>query len=205
MVIDSSALQPEMSGKFERERYFVEELAASLEWPTEVAYRDPVAEYGYETGADVIALMPGRRIGIQVTEYDGGEGVPTTGGGWMRAQERRQIREAGRMGVYTGWGSPYFNEAFRARVAAKVAKSERYSFTDFDGVYLLVVANVPGAGISTFVPYRHIDPGLLDELAGVTLGGSNFETAFLHIIMGSVLFRWDRPSGWRSIAIRRQG
>jgi hypothetical protein len=135
--------------KFARERYFVEQLLGMLRLPMSTDLRDPLVDYGCETALDVIALLNGRRIGFQVTEYDGGEGFPAIGSGQMRAKEMGLIREAGAMGVYAGFGSPHFKESFRARIASKVAKSLRYTFTDFDEVCLLVSANVPGAGLST--------------------------------------------------------
>jgi hypothetical protein len=194
-----------MCGKFDRERYFVAQLATALAWPTDTEFRDPLPGYGCETGVDVVALRSNCRIGIQVTEYDGGERACGIGGVQMRAEEKKLIRAAGRTGIYAGWGSPFFNEAFPARVQAKVAKSKRYSFTEFDEVWLLIVGNVPGAGISTFVPHRHLDTGFLNELTADMLIGSKFECAFLHIVLGDALFRWDRTTDWRQLSVRREG
>lgn len=104
--------------KFGRERYCVEELARLLSLPVE-NYRNPLDDYTRETGVDVVAVIGKRRIGFQVTEYDGGEGNPQTGPGHMRASEMKLIREAGKLGIYAGWASPHVEEALQARVAAK--------------------------------------------------------------------------------------
>jgi hypothetical protein len=193
-----------MPGKFERECYFVEQLARPLGWAADVAYRDPLVDHGYETGVDVVTLMRDRRVGIQVSEYDGGEGSPSLGGGRMRAHEKELVREAGAMGVYVGWGSPYFERAFRARIAAKAERSLRYTFAEFHEVWLLVPANIPGAGISTFVPSRHINAAMLEQVSGEELRSSRYTFAFLHIIMGDVLYVWDRTTGWKELIDRRQ-
>jgi hypothetical protein len=59
----------------------------------------------------------GLKLGFQVTEYDGGEGVPALGAGCMRAAEKRQMAASRETGVYSGWASPHFSKAFASRVA----------------------------------------------------------------------------------------
>jgi hypothetical protein len=87
---------------FERERYFVEALAKILLLSVD-QYRDPLDDYGRETGVDVIAVVGRQQIRFQVTEYDGGEGNSQMKPGNMRAAEVKVKREAGISGVYGGW------------------------------------------------------------------------------------------------------
>ena len=63
-------------------------------------YIDPNQEAHDETGADVIAVVDGRRIGIQVTELDTG-GIP----GQARGAEKASWREAqgNGQGTYAAW------------------------------------------------------------------------------------------------------
>jgi hypothetical protein len=188
-----------MNTKFERERYCVEQLARHLGLPDDLECQDPLVE-GHETGADVVILPGDRRVGIQVTEYDGAEAVPGLKPGQMRAAEKLLIRDAGSGGgVYVGWGSPHFGTAFPARIAVKVEKCKLYNFLEYDEIWLLISANVPGVGSSTYVPHRHISPGDLNYDTNDILTNSRYTKAFLHVIMGDALFGWGRPNGWQSI------
>jgi hypothetical protein len=187
--------------KFGRERYCLEALARLLPPPVD-QYRNPLDDYARETGVDVIAVIDKRQIGFQVTEYDGGEGNSQMKPGHMRAAEVKQVREAGDTGVYGGWGSPHVEQAFLARIAAKVRKSLDYDFAEYDEVWLLVCANIPGAGLSTFVPHFHIGSDDLNQWTAATLASSKYARAFFHVIMGDAVFGWDRVSGWRKLVGR---
>lgn len=190
-----------MITKFERERYFVEALANTLPLSVD-QYRDPLDDYARETGVDVIAVVGSRQIGFQVTEYDGGEGNSQMKPGHMRAAEVKLKREAGITGVYGGWGSPHAERAFSARIDQKVRKSLDYDFAEYDQVWLLVSAGIPGVGTSTFLPHFHIGSHDLNQWTAAILAGSKYARAFLHVIMGDTLFAWDRRSGWRKLVGR---
>jgi hypothetical protein len=187
-----------MVTKFQRERYFVEAVAKILSLPVD-QYRDPLKDYSRETGADVIALVGDRQIGFQVTEYDGGEGNLQIKPGHMRAAEMKLKREAGAAGIYGGWGSPNVQQAFSARIAQKVRKSLDYDFAEYDQVWLLVSAYIPGVATSTFVPHFHFGSDDLNQWTAATLASSKYARAFFHVIMGDTLFGWDLPSGWRKL------
>jgi hypothetical protein len=74
--------------KFAREKGLVELLMRRRGLSVD-QYIDPQQEANDETGADVIAVIEGRRIGIQVTELDNGEKP-----GRARAAEKLSWREA---------------------------------------------------------------------------------------------------------------
>jgi hypothetical protein len=187
--------------KFEREQYFVEALARALRLSVD-QYRDPLKDYGRETGVDVIAVLGSRHIGFQVTEYDGGEGNSQLKPGHLRAKEMKLKREAGVTGVYGGWGSPHAEQALSARIAQKVRKSLDYDFAEYDQVWLLISAGVPGAGTSTFLPHYHIRADDLDQWTAEMLARSKYGKAFVHVIMGDALFEWDTRSRWRKLTGR---
>jgi hypothetical protein len=183
--------------KFERECYCVRQLMNFLGLEASLEYRNPLEDYRRETGIDVIIVGEGRRLGFQVTEYDGGEGVAAIGGGEMRAREARQQLAAGQMGVYPGWGSPHFTSAFAARVDGKIQKAQKYKSAEVDEVWLLVSAGLPDAPIATFVPHFHIGADDLNSVTATQLEQSCFAGAFLHVIMGDAVYEWDRESRWR--------
>jgi hypothetical protein len=188
-----------MRAKFERELYCVQQLAMHLGLPDGLEYRDPLADNGYETGVDVSMMIGSRRIGVQVTEYDGGEGVAGLKPGQMRAAEKKLTREAGKSGVYAGGGSPHIETAFLARITTKVQKCKAYTFAEYDEVWLLISANIPGVGLSTFAPRFQIFPELLNAWTNVILIYSNYARVFFHMIMGDVVFYWDRDNSWQNI------
>src|SRR5271155_477003 len=73
-------------------------------------YRDPNTTRAGETGADVIAIIDGHRIGIQVTDLDTGETVGTA-----RAAEAKLARDAAARGsTYGAWAQ---NDAGRLMAA----------------------------------------------------------------------------------------
>jgi hypothetical protein len=188
--------------KLERERHFVQALANLLPLPVD-QYRNPLDVYARETGVDVIAVVGKRQIGFQVTEYEGGEGNSQMKPGQMRAAEMKLKREAGETGVYGGWGSPHAEQALSARITEKVRKSLDYDFAEYGEVWLLLSANIPGAGTSTFIPYFHISSDDLNQWTASALVRSRYTRAFLHVIMGDTLFGWDLRSGWRKLACRQ--
>jgi hypothetical protein len=63
-------------------------------------YVDPNREVCHETGADVIAMVGGRRVGIQVTELDTGD-IPRQARGTEKASWREAQQEG--KGAYAGW------------------------------------------------------------------------------------------------------
>jgi len=182
----------------ECERYCVEALAKILPLSVD-QYCYPFDAYDRETGVDVLAVVGCQQIGFQVTEYDGGEENPQMKPGHMRAAEVKLKRKAGATGVYGGWGSSHVERAFSARIAQKVRKSLHYDFAEFDQVWLLVSANIPGVGTSTFLPHFHIGFDDLNQWKEAMLAGSKYARAFLHVIMSDTLFGWDLSSGWRKL------
>jgi len=192
--------QPEsraMPSKFERERSQVVLLMRRLGLaPTE--YQDPQAG-GHardETGADVVALIDGRRVGIQVTDVDTGD-LP----GEARAAEAKLARDA------DSRGSTYSTEAQNqpdrmiAAIAIQVARKSRMSCAGFNEFCLLVCCGVPqfGAIASTFVLTPWLDAGRLDAATAQSLSTSKYAQAFIHVALGleeRALYKWRRGGSW---------
>jgi len=181
--------------EFKREQYCVEQLANALTLPSDLKYLDPRQVHGRETGIDVIVVGGGLNIGFQVTEYDGGEGVTTLGKGKMRAEEK-SLRRRAQAGVYAGWGSSHFEDAFSSRVAEKAQKSLKYDFSEVDQIWLLISAGLPDAPVATFLPHFHISVDILNTTTSILLTASRYDGAFLHVIMGDAIFEWGRETQW---------
>jgi hypothetical protein len=167
--------------------------------PTE--YRDPQAG-GHardETGADVVALIDGRRVGIQVTDLDTGD-VP----GEARAAEAKLARDAERRGsTYATWLQ---NRPDRITTAAarSVSRKSRMSFAGFDEFWMLICCGVPqfGAIASTFAMALDIEK--LDAATAQSLSASNYTLAFIHCVFGlegQELYQWRRGGSWSKLAL----
>jgi hypothetical protein len=187
------------SPQFIREQHLVSLLMQRLALVG--TYTDPNARAGIETGADVLAVISGHRIGVQVTELDTGD-TP----GVARAAEKRNASagQQRRSGVYGGWAQ---NDpakvmiAIQQAITRKVAIARRHDFRDFDEVWLLVSCGVPefGSVISTFVmtPWLHVDA--LNQATAAALAGSKYSRAFLHSVLGPerALYHWTAGGGWQ--------
>jgi hypothetical protein len=150
-----------------------------------------------ESGADVLAIIGGKRIGIQVTQIDNGYSLPSVTDAPItgRGAEKRIARECQ---TYAG-----FAENSSAKVVANIAAAIRpkalHRVTGFDRLWLLVAAGVPeiGSVISTFVLSAHLSPAHLDAATEGDLVQSSYDRAFLLPILGveRALFQWAKPSG----------
>jgi hypothetical protein len=188
--------------KFERERDLVELLMRRRALTVD-KYIDPQQEAHDETGADVIAVIEGRRIGIQVTELDTGDRP-----GQARAAEKilwREAQEKGQ-GTYAAWAQNDPSKLVSAIARAIASKVQH--IVGCDEAWLLVSASVPEQGslVSTFI----ITPWLpLDALEAATadhLAKCKYNCAFLHAIVGDehALYCWTPGSSWEKLTVQDQ-
>jgi hypothetical protein len=186
-----------MRSKFERERSGVELLMRQLGLaPAE--YRDPQAG-GHardETGADVIALIGGRCVGIQATDLDIGD-LP----GAARRVETKLARAAERRGTtYATWPTNQSDQIIAA-LARAISRKSRTSFAEFDEFWLLVCGGVPqfGAIASTLVLTPWLGTEALDAATAQSLAASKYTRAFIHVALGleeQALYQWRRGGPW---------
>jgi hypothetical protein len=190
------------SAQFIRERHLVTLLMQRLGVAV-TEYDDPNARAGKETGADVLALVNGCRIGVQVTELDTGD-TP----GIARAAEKKDAREGQHRsgGVYGGWAQndpAKVASAIQRAVARKVALAQQHNFRDFDKVWLLVSCGVPeqGSVISTFVMTTWLHADALNQATAGELIRSKYARAFVHPVVGpeKALYHWTARDGWQKI------
>jgi hypothetical protein len=161
-------------------------------------YRNP-NEGGYprdETGADVIALVNGRRVGIQVTDIDTGD-VP---GGARSAEAKLPGDAKTRDTTYSAWGQNQ-PEKMTAGIARSISRKSRMSFSGFDDFWLLICCGVPqfGAIASTFVMTPWIDVETLDAATLQSLSDSKYTKAFIYAVLGveeQALYQWQRGGSW---------
>jgi hypothetical protein len=185
--------------KFAREKGLVELLMRRRGLSVD-QYIDPQQEANDETGADVIAVIEGRRIGIQVTELDNGEKP-----GRARAAEKLSWREAqSGQGTYAAWAQNDPSKLVSAIARAIASKVQH--IVGCDEAWLLVSASVPEPGslLSTFI----ITPWLaLDALGTATsdhLAKCKYNYAFLHAIVSEeqALYCWAPGSSWEKLTVQ---
>jgi hypothetical protein len=149
-----------------------------------------------ESGADVVALVEGRRVGIQVTDLDTGD-LPVK----ARASEAKLARDAERRGgTYATWPQNRPDRMIAA-IAHSISRKSRMSFAGFDDFWLLVCCGVPevGAIASTFLPTPWLDAARLDAATAQSLSASKYTRAFVHAVLGleeQALYQWRRGGSW---------
>jgi len=184
-----------MVAKYERERALVE-LFMRRRGPTAETYIDPNEEAGDETGADVIAIVGGRRIGIQVTELDTGDvrgrARASEKADWSDAQSRGQ-------GTYGAWAQNDSSKLVAAIARAVTAKMQQV--VGCDEAWLLISASLPELGTlaSTFIITQWLPADVLETATANHLAACNYAQAFLHVIVGSedALYCWSAGSQWQ--------
>jgi hypothetical protein len=149
-----------------------------------------------ETGADVVALIEGRRVGIQVTDLDTGD-LP----GGVRAAEAKLSRDAESRGSTYGTWAQNRPDRMIAAVARSISRKSRMSFAGFDDFWLLVCCGVPqfGAIASTSVLTPWLDVARLDAATAQSLSTSKYTRAFIHVVLGleeQALYQWRRGCSW---------
>jgi hypothetical protein len=191
-----------VAAKYERERALVELLMHRRGLMAE-SFIDPNQEAGHETGADVIAVVGGHRIGVQVTELDTGD-VP----GQARASEKASWNEAqeGGQRPYAGWAQNDPSKLVSA--VARAIASKVQQIVGCDEAWLLVSASLPELGtlVSTFVITQWLPANALDAATISHLAKCKYTQAFLHVIVGSedALYWWRAGGNWQKQARREQ-
>jgi hypothetical protein len=159
-------------------------------------YRDPNTTTAGETGADVVALIGGCRIGIQVTDLDTGEAAGTA-----RAAETKLWRDAAKRGsIYGTWAQNDTGKIIDA-IARSLSRKARMSFADFDEFWLLMCAGVPQLGAigATSVMTSWLTTDALDAATLQSLSASKYTRAFIQAILGveeKALYQWHRDAEW---------
>jgi hypothetical protein len=189
-----------MAAKYERERSLVELLLSRRGLVAE-EFIDPNQE-GDETGADVIAVVGGRCIGVQVTELDTGD-IPgraraTEKASWREAQDRGQ-------GTYAGWAQNDPSKLISA--VARAIASKVQHIVGCDEAWLLMSASLPvtGALVSTFVVSQWLHAPDLDSATMNHLAKCKYTHAFLHVIVGSedALYSWTADDNWQKQTLQK--
>jgi hypothetical protein len=182
--------------KFEMEMYRVKLLMQRLGL-TVNEYEAPNSKAsGGESGADVVVVCDGCRIGIQVTDLDTGEEL-----GQARKAETRLARDAASRGSTYGTFAQNDPGKVVAAIERNISRKARMSFAGFDEFWLLLCCGVPefGAIAATFVMTPWLDTGSLDNATLDKLARSKYSRAFIHAILGAeekALYQWERSGGW---------
>jgi hypothetical protein len=152
-----------------------------------------------ETCADVIAVVDGQRVGIQVTDIDTGE-VP----GLARAVETKLKRDADARGSTYGTWAQNDHEKIMAAIVRSVTRKARMSSAGFDQFWLLMCAGVPEAIGATFIMTSWLTTDTLDTATLESLAASKYSQAFIHAVLRveeKALYEWRRGAGWSKSTI----
>jgi hypothetical protein len=165
------------------------------------AYFDPNTTRAGETGADVIAIIDRRRIGIQVTDIDTGE-VP----GKARREETGLASDATARGSTYGTWAQNDPGKILGSIVRSLTRKARMSFAGFDEFWLLMCAGVPewGAIGATSIMTLWVTTDALDAATLERLGASKYTRAFIHALLrgrGKALYKWHGGAGWSKSTI----
>jgi hypothetical protein len=184
-----------MASQFERDKHLVELFMQRQGW-SPFEYHDPNTQ-ARQTGADVLIVSGGRRIGIQVTEIDTGERR-----GRARAKERKEWRDSN-LSTYCTSAQSDTNKLLAAitrDILGQVRKAENYTFNEFDAVWLLASAGIREMGslASTLVISLGLHASALDVATLDHLSRSKYERAYLHCMLGveRALYSWQKGGRW---------
>lgn len=186
--------------KFERESDLVKLLIHRRALSVD-QYIDPQKEAHDETGADVIAVIGGRRIGIQVTELDTGDRP-----GQARATEKILWREAQEKGqeTYAAWAQNDPSKLVSAIARAIASKVQH--IVGCDEAWLLVSASVPEQGslVSTFIITSWLPLDALEAATANHLAECKYNCAFLHAVVGDeqAIYCWTPRHRWEKLTVQ---
>ncbi len=143
---------------------------------------------------DVIAIVDGHRIGIEVTQFHSDEQSGTSGSP-LRAEEAQKVIQAeGRPYSMSGKANPL--TGIVARIQDKVERATKYDSSRYSELWLLISSQVPGAVASTFISPSLVDIPKLNETTHKLLTMSPFVAVYLHLVMTHNLFSWSRENQW---------
>jgi hypothetical protein len=177
--------------KFNEERSRTASLMRRLRHVVD-SYEDPNTRAGAagESGADVVVVTDGRRIGIQVTDLDTG----SKPGKSRAAESKAALAAQAKDSTYFIWAENDASKLVEA-ITRSVERKSRMSFSGFDEFWLLICAGVPTLGAigATFTMTPWLLPAKLDAATLPTLERSKYTRAFVHAVLGveeQALFEW---------------
>jgi hypothetical protein len=165
--------------------------------------RGAKSEFGtVETGIDVVFDMAGQRCGAQHTVFHFDEGqVPGKRGSSARAEEETAARAT--QTTFAMWANPDYRPALARRINEKIALASRYPTSDLVAETWLIVSaslNRRGAAASTIIMPHAIQVEDLNRLFHSGLSSSSFDQALLILHLSSIVYGWNRGTGWRLAA-----
>jgi hypothetical protein len=165
--------------------------------------RGAKSEFGpVETGIDVVFDMAGQRFGAQHTVFHFDEGqVPGKRGSPARAEEETAARAT--QTAFGMWANPDYRPALARRINEKIALASRYPASDLVAETWLIVSaslNRWGAVASTIIMPHAIQVEDLNRLFHSALSSSSFDQAFLVLHLSSIVYGWNRDTGWRLVS-----
>lgn len=145
---------------------------------------------------DVIAVISGRRIGIEVTQFHGDEQAGVKGSAHRRQEARRAKESNARPYTMAIPTNPL--PGLVARINAKISVAAAYDHSRYKELWLLVSGQVPkpGAPAATFAFPLFVNVEELNRLTHDQLCESPFSAAHFHLMMNHALFSWSRSEGW---------
>jgi hypothetical protein len=145
---------------------------------------------------DVVAIIDGKSIGIEVTQFHADERSGVRGSA-LRAEQVKKVKGAGER-PYGQWGVTNPLPGLVARVNEKISDAAAYDETGYEQLWLLISSQLPklGALVSTFAFPPFVDVNELNNATHLQLCGSSFSAAHFHLMMSHGVYSWSRLEQW---------
>jgi hypothetical protein len=171
-----------------------EEMELAARFLREIGCADVRLEAGDRP--DVVALIDGNRVGIEVTQFHSDEQAGVKGSP-LRAEEVKKFKDSGEH-PYSQWFVPNPLPGLVARITEKISVAAAYEKTRYQQLWLLILCQLPKGGAlgSTFVFPSFVDVTDLNKSTHMLLCGSSFSAAHIHLMMSHGVYSWSRSEQW---------
>jgi hypothetical protein len=172
-----------------------EEMELATRFLREIGYANVRPQAGDRP--DVVAIIDGKRIGIEVTQFHADEQSGVRGSA-LRAEEVKKVKGSGER-PYGQWGITNPLPGLVARVNEKISDAAAYDKTGYDQLWLLISSQLPkeDALAATFAFAPFVDVTKLNAATHMQLCRSSFSAAHFHLMMSHEVYSWSPSEQWR--------
>jgi hypothetical protein len=145
---------------------------------------------------DVVAIIDGKHIGIEVTQFHADEQSGVKGSA-LRAEEVKKAKASGARS-YAQWFVPNPLPGVIARINEKISDAAAYDKAGHVQLWLLISSQLPKIGAlgSTFAFAPFVDVTELNRATHMRLCRSSFSAVHFHLMMSHGVYSWSRSEQW---------
>jgi hypothetical protein len=145
---------------------------------------------------DVIALIYGKRVGIEVTQFHADEQAGAKGSA-LRAEAEKKVKDSGGR-PHSQWAIANPLPGLVARINEKISVAAAYDKTGYEQLWLLICSQLPKieALAPTFAFPHFVNVPDLNDATHMRLCGSGFSAAHFYLMTSHSVYSWSRAEQW---------